>query len=74
MITKFYRWYDTVREPYRLFIALGLAMLGIIPLSMGKGWLAFLGAIWLVFLLLTRFWFVKTPKKAEVVEKVDTQS
>ena len=64
MISRFYKRYDALQEPWRFLTAMGLIMTGIVALDFGSPTVKIGAAIYLVSLLVTRMWYVKGKPNA----------
>ncbi len=62
-MTKLYRWFDSLKEPYRFFILMGtVALLQLLTLFKTPAAYLFIGAVYLT-LIITRMIYLNAGKK-----------
>ena len=67
-LAKFHKWYDDLKEPKRFISLLGFAMgpwvvLDIIGIISKQKVFEILGMVWIVLMILWRFWWIEGSLK-----------
>lgn len=60
---KFYRWYDTIKEPWRLLFFIVISLPAYLCVSLNHPMLTTFGIGWFAFLLITRWRYIHVKEK-----------